>query len=113
MSGGPLRSPRNHSITDMGVVQTRRLEGEATCEREPTIRSSFVGQLHPNANQSTERLKRGMAEEVEAMHIRLYVYIWSRPAEHGFLSAAGAVQGFAGCGGQMPDRWTVCQIIKY
>lgn len=32
----------------------------------------------------------------------------------GFLSAAGAVhQGFAGCGGQMPDRWTVCQIIKY
>jgi len=42
------------------------------------------------------------------------VYIWSHPAEHGFLSAAGAVhQGFAGCGGQMLDRWTVCQIIKY
>ena len=56
----------------MGVVQTRRLEGEAMCEREPTIRSSFVGQLQPNANQSTERLKRGMAEEVEAMHIRLW-----------------------------------------
>jgi hypothetical protein len=56
----------------MRVVQTRRLEGEAKCEREPTIRSSFVGQLHPKANQSTERLKRGMVEEVEAMHICLW-----------------------------------------
>lgn len=70
---GPLRSPSDHSITDMGVVQTRRLEGEAKCEREPPIRSSFVGQLHPEANQSTERFKRrGMVEEVKATHVRLW-----------------------------------------